>query len=140
METAQVLCDRLRERGHVVTPQRRTIFEVLENREDHPSAEVVHDEVRKRLPDVSLATVYKTLKELVSMGEILELNFDGTRGRFDPKVHDHSHLRCDRCCGVFDVEFDPSTVQLTQNHRGFHVTRVDVVFHGLCRGCQKSPK
>ena len=69
METAQVLCERLRERGLVVTPQRRVIFEVLEKREDHPCAEAVYEEVRKRLPDVSLATVYKTLKELVSMGE-----------------------------------------------------------------------
>lgn len=140
METSQSLCDRLRARGLVVTPQRRTIFEVLEKREDHPSAETVHEEVRRRLPDVSLATVYKTLRELVSMGELQELNFDGTRSRFDPKVHDHGHLWCERCEGVLDVEIDPSKVRQAICRTDILVTRADVVLRGLCPTCQDAAR
>ena len=136
MHTAQQLCDRLRERGFVITPQRRTIFEVLEKACHHPSAEQIHDEVRQRLPEVSLATIYKTLKELVEQKEILELNFDRGISRFDPKTHDHSHLRCDVCGHIEDIE-EAVACELPASHQTrFRVTRADVLFHGVCGACQ----
>lgn len=137
METAHALCERLRERGYAVTPQRRTIFEVLEGVTHHPSAEQVHEEVRRRLPDVSLATVYKTLKELVQMGEIQELNYHGDRSRFDPRVDAHSHLKCRRCGRLADVDLDFGHLKLSVEHsHGFNIERHEVVFHGVCGDCQ----
>ncbi len=139
METACDLCDRLREKGYAITPQRRTIFEVLEGAHDHPTAEDVHAQVVRRLPDVSLATVYKTLKELVTMGEILELNYHGSRSRFDPKVHAHSHLQCERCGRLEDVEMAFDELKLPRRlNAGFKVTRHEVVFHGVCPNCVAS--
>lgn len=137
MESACALCDRLRERGYAVTPQRRTIFEVLEGVTHHPSAEQVHEEVRRRLPDVSLATVYKTLKELVQMGEIQEFNFHGDRSRFDPRVDRHSHLKCNVCGRLADVDLDFAELSLPRQLRaGFEIERHEVVFHGRCPECQ----
>lgn len=141
METAQALCERLRERGYAVTPQRRTIFEVLEGATHHPSAEQVFDEVRQRLPDVSLATVYKTLKELVQMGEIQELNYHGDRSRFDPRVEAHSHLKCRGCGRLVDVLHDFGRFEVPlQQCCGFKVERHEIVFHGLCGDCQRGDK
>lgn len=139
METAQALCERLRERGYAVTPQRRTIFEVLEGVTHHPSAEQVFDEVRRRLPDVSLATVYKTLKELVRMGELQELNYHGDRSRFDPRVDAHSHVTCRACGRVEDVEWCLDRLDLPPAFHGdFEVDRYEIVFHGMCGDCRKS--
>lgn len=135
MNTSNDLCQRLREKGYSVTPQRRTIFEVLENAHYHPSAEQIHEEVRRRLPDVSLATVYKTLKELVAMGEILELNFHGDRSRFDPKVEAHSHVKCERCGRLEDVESSFPEIHAPR-HTGFMIRRHEVVFYGLCPACR----
>lgn len=139
MESACALCERLRERGYAVTPQRRTIFEVLENATHHPSAEQVFEDVRRRLPDVSLATVYKTLKELVQMGEIQELNFHGDRSRFDPRVDRHSHLKCEACGRLDDVDLDFADLSLPRKHRaGYEVHRHEVVFHGFCPDCRSA--
>lgn len=136
MESACALCERMREKGFAITPQRRTIFEVLEGVTHHPSAEEVYESVRKRLPDVSLATVYKTLKELVSLGEILELNFDGDRSRYDPKVGRHSHLKCERCGRLDDVDLDYANLEVPKNYRqGYSIRRHQVVFYGLCPDC-----
>jgi len=137
METACALCERLRDNGYSITPQRRTIFEVLEGAHHHPSAEEVHEEVRRRLPDVSLATVYKTLKELVAMGEIRELNFHGDRSRFDPRMDSHSHLKCEGCGRLEDIDDDFAALVPSQRH-GFRVKRHEVVFYGQCPDCQKS--
>lgn len=134
METAQLLCERLRSKGYSITPQRRAIFEVLESAHHHPSAEQVHEQVKARMPDVSLATVYKTLKELVSLGEIQELNFHGDRSRFDPKTFDHSHLKCVRCGRLDDIdaEYDIKPPRRT----GYAILRHEVVFHGICPDCK----
>jgi Fur family transcriptional regulator, peroxide stress response regulator len=141
VESACALCERLRERGYAVTPQRRTIFEVLEGAKHHPSAEQVFEEVRRRLPDVSLATVYKTLKELVAMGEIQELNFHGDRSRFDPRTDRHSHLKCERCGRMEDIDMDFGELDLPRKHRaGFEIKRHEVIFYGLCPGCRKAEK
>ncbi len=139
MESARALCDRLRERGYAITPQRRTIFEALEGATHHPSAEQVHEDVRRRLPDVSLATVYKTLKELVSMGEIAELSLHGDRSRYDPRVDVHSHLKCDICERVVDVDLDFAELVLPARCRaGFVVDRHEVVFYGRCPECLRA--
>lgn len=138
MESSGALCERLRERGYAVTPQRRTIFEVLEGAKHHPSAEQVFDEVRRRLPDVSLATVYKTLKELVRMGELQELNYHSDRSRFDPRVDPHSHVTCQTCGRVEDVELCLDRLDLSPTYHGdFTVERYEIVFYGTCGDCRR---
>jgi Fe2+ or Zn2+ uptake regulation protein len=141
METACALCDRLRARGYSVTPQRRTIFEVLEKARHPPSAEQVCEEVRRRLPDVSLATVYKTLKELVQMGEIQELNYQGDRCRFDPKTQPHGHIQCTGCGQLHDVDLGFDDLELPKRLRGgYEIDRHEVVFYGRCPQCQARGK
>jgi len=135
METAQQLCDRLRDKGYSITPQRRAIFEALEGAHHHPSAEQVHEEVRRRMPDVSLATVYKTLKELVSLGEVQELNFHGDRSRFDPKTCAHSHLKCLHCGRLDDVESCYDDIK-PPRRTGWQLQKHEVVFYGTCPDCK----
>jgi Fe2+ or Zn2+ uptake regulation protein len=71
----------------------------------HLSAEQVHAAARRTLPEVSLATVYNTLNELVRLAEVSEIHLADGSARYDPKVGpEHHHLLCEGCGLMFDVE------------------------------------
>src|SRR5690348_11143748 len=77
-----------------ITPQRRLIFKALEGNTSHPTADDIYREVKDIIPDIAIATVYKTLNELVKLGLLVELRHDGDLSRFDPRTDQHSHLMC----------------------------------------------
>ncbi len=132
------LADRLQNRGWRITPQRRAVISVLHGEHVHLSAEQVLAGARRVVPEVSLATVYNTLNELASMGEISEIRLSDGTTRYDPKIGpDHHHLVCEGCGLTFDV--DPTGVgglTLPPDQRfGMTVAQVEVVFRGLCSNC-----
>jgi Fur family ferric uptake transcriptional regulator len=99
------LADRLVARGWRITPQRRAILGAHTGEQVHVSAEQVHAAARRTVPEVSLATVYNTLNELVRLGEVSEIHLADGSARYDPKVApDHHHLVCEGCGLTFDVE------------------------------------
>jgi Fe2+ or Zn2+ uptake regulation protein len=119
-----------------VTPQRQRIFEALHGTEAHPTAEAVHETVRRDMPTVSLRTVYQTLNDLAAMGEIQHLDLGTGSSRFDPNLDPHHHLVCDECGAVHDVYVDFTDVQVPRGHdRGFLVTSTEIVFRGRCAEC-----
>jgi Fe2+ or Zn2+ uptake regulation protein len=136
-----VLIDRLRQREWRLTAQRRVVAEVLTGEHVHLTAEAVHGRARVLLPEISLATVYNTLNELVAMGEVREVQAgDGPR-RYDPNVTTpHQHLQCVRCGALWDVEpTGAADLALTaEQQRGFRMLDVDIVFRGLCPDCGRS--
>jgi Fe2+ or Zn2+ uptake regulation protein len=86
-------------------------LEELRESKIHPTAADVYESVRKRLPKISLATVYRTLESLAAMGVIRKLETTGREYRFDGDVEPHHHLRC-RICGRFeDIERIPPIVE-----------------------------
>jgi Fe2+ or Zn2+ uptake regulation protein len=102
------------------------------------TAEAIHVSAQALLPEISLATVYNTLNELVSMGEVLEIS-DGNRPkRYDPNATTaHQHLPCTRCGTLRDVAPKGEaglTLPPDQQH-GFQVVAVDIMFWGLCPAC-----
>jgi len=124
-----------------VTPQRRAVAEVLDGVHVHLTAEAVHDAAQKRVPEISLATVYNTLNELVTMGEVLEVATGNGPKRYDPNARlPHHHLVCTSCGtlrDVFSVRSDHVELAPEDRH-GFLVTGMDIVFHGLCPACAAS--
>ncbi|MFE2439439.1 Fur family transcriptional regulator, partial [Streptomyces sp. NPDC059409] len=71
------LLERLRERGWRLTAQRRVVAEVLDGDHVHLTADEVHARAARRLPEISRATVYNTLRELVHRAEVLEVSTVG---------------------------------------------------------------
>jgi Fe2+ or Zn2+ uptake regulation protein len=132
------MLDRLRDREWRVTSQRRAVAEALEGEHVHLTADEVHRRARRVLPEVSLATVYNTLNELVAMGELTEVRHAPGPSRYDPNGGGvpHHHLLCTTCGSLFDV--DPATVGTPELHdRGdFTVDAVDVLFRGTCATCR----
>jgi Fe2+ or Zn2+ uptake regulation protein len=137
MRPVQQLCDLFHEQGLKVTPQRRQIFEALQDDIDHPAAEDVFQRVQDVMPDISLATVYHTLNHLVEMGEILELDLGEGKSRYDLSTEDHHHLVCLGCRRIVDIEHHFDGLGLSpEESSGYEIVRREVVFYGYCPECQ----
>jgi Fe2+ or Zn2+ uptake regulation protein len=135
MRSPEALVEAFREAGLKVTAQRQVIFGLLHENSIHPTAEAIHDEAQKRVPGISLRTVYQTLNDLTAMGEIQTLEFGTGSARFDPNVSDHHHAVCDACGAVRDVHV--SSLPTMKNAGDFVVLDTHVVFRGLCNSCSK---
>jgi Fe2+ or Zn2+ uptake regulation protein len=128
-----------RDRGLKVTPQRECVFGVLYGDTAHPTAEAVFTEARKRMPTMSLKTVYQTLNDLADMGEISQLDLGTGSSRFDPNIDVHHHLVCTGCGQVRDLYADFTRVEVPVDERqGFAIGSAEVVFRGLCAECLAS--
>ncbi|GHD75912.1 Fur family transcriptional regulator [Streptomyces goshikiensis] len=132
------LLERLRGRGWRMTSQRRVVAEVLDGDHVHLTADEVHARAAERLPEISRATVYNALGELVLLGEVLELSTDGRAKRYDPNAHHpHHHLVCSGCGTIRDVTPAGNPLaDLPEGERfGFEVSKAEVTYRGLCPSC-----
>src|SRR6058998_2996883 len=100
--TSDGLAALLRRHGRRSTRQRRAVYAALARRPDHPTAERLFHEVRRRIPGLSLATVYKALQVLVRVGAAGRLTDSGGTWRYDARADLHDHRRCLSCGRVED--------------------------------------
>ncbi|GFK92766.1 Transcriptional regulator PerR [Fundidesulfovibrio magnetotacticus] len=125
------------DKGLRLTHQRLEILRELVGAKDHPSAEMVFGRVRRRLPTISLDTVYRTLSTFDELGLIMRVPVTGDQGRFDADTSPHHHFVCSRCKAIYDFfwdEFDRLTLPLDSEALG----RADdrrVVLRGVCTRC-----
>lgn len=122
------------------TSQRRVILEELAKLKTHPTANEVYDIVRKRLPRISLGTVYRNLELLSESGLIQKLELAGTQKRFDGTVSNHYHIRCIKCGRVDDL--DLPAINLI-NDTAITVCDYKVLWHrlefaGVCPECRSN--
>ena len=138
MPQLQELVDQFREHGYKMTPQRRAIIEVIVGcTSTHPTAEQIHAHVSERMPDISLATVYNTLRELVSIGQVYELNLGSGTRHYELSRGSHAHLVCIRCGKIWDIPGDLSQLAgMFKHSHGFHPVRHDVTIYGYCASCK----
>lgn len=128
----------LARRGLRLTDQRRFILAAVRNTDAHPTAESVHEVVRRRLPRVSLGTVYRNLRVLARRGLLAEIQ-SGPSVRFDARVHRHHHFTCSACGRIFDLD-EPVDARLDARvaaRTGFRVAYHRIDFYGLCGGCTR---
>ena len=127
----------LRERGQRVTPQRLMVARVLSDLDRHVTAEVVFDELGRRMPGVSLPTVYATLELLEGIGLIHRVASERGAVIYDPRTDEHHHLVCRRCGAIVDVDAEVGAEALLEAARsaGFQPDDTQVVVRGLCAAC-----
>ena len=121
------------------TVQRQIIVEELNKLQSHPTADELYLIVRKRLPKISLGTVYRNLDLLSSAGKILKLETSGKQKRFDGCLKRHFHKCCSRCNGVRDVEIDGMyTVEaiLGQMVKDNNLEDYNLEFAEICPDCR----
>ena len=120
-----------------MTSQRRTILEELQAAPSHPTADEVYQRVRRRLPRISLGTVYRNLETLAARGLIRKLDVPGGQRRFDCNPEFHYHVRCTKCGAVKDVSLKiPISMDgLLEDAGGYELSGVTVEFLGVCPRC-----
>ena len=119
------------------TKQRKVILEELQSVQSHPTAPELYEVVRRRLPRISLGTVYRNLDLLVRHGLIRKLESGGGQARFDGKPDRHCHVRCVECGRVADISEAPTMQEFEGEERieGYEILGLRVEYVGICPGC-----
>ena len=140
MERLQELISEFKQHGYKMTPQRRAIIEIITGCVSvHPTAEQIHERMLERMPDTSLATVYNTLRELVAIGQVYELNLGHGVRQYELSRDEHAHLVCLNCGKITDVKGDfRQLASLFSDCNGFRPARHQVTIFGYCAACQET--
>lgn len=129
--------DNCRKTGLRVTPQRMTIYKVLAETTEHPSAKATFQKARKIIPNISLNTVNRTLLLFRQKGLAITVEGSGDPKRFDANTTPHQHFRCLECKQIIDFHhkaFDKINVP-PELARRFKILRKSVYFEGICDTC-----
>lgn len=122
-----------------VTPQRQIILTYLVTHHNHPAVETIYQELEPQLPNLSLATVYNTLKLFVDLGIVIELQNGDAGTHYDFFGRPHYHVVCENCGKITDIfspdlsEVDQTAAQLS----GYLVSGHNMEVYGLCPDCQQ---
>ena len=92
-----MLREALESNGQRFTEQRAAVYRFLVGTDVHPTADDVFTSVRHEIPDISLATVYKSLETLVGCGLATKLRYGDGSARYDGRTDPHHHARCLSC-------------------------------------------
>jgi len=128
------------QKGFRFTAQRREVYDALLDKQDHPTAVDVFMRVQKKLPGISLATVYNCLETLTECGLARAVNHDRQPSRYCANLEPHAHFFCEHCGAVYDVApgvAQPGTTGQPgwQFPPGATITHHEVSFRGQCGAC-----
>jgi Fur family transcriptional regulator, peroxide stress response regulator len=126
------------ENGIAVTHQRQVLFEVMKSMHGHPSPEEVYAKVKKKIPAISLATVYKNIHLFVESGVFREVSMHHGTVRVEMNREPHHHMVCSKCKAITDIGEDELGLVAKRNKLpgGFLVERYAVDVIGVCAKCQ----
>ena len=121
-----------------ITPQRLAVYQYLKSTNEHPSAEIIYNALQATYPTMSLATVYKSLKTLVEVNLVQELNVGEGNFRYDANCFEHCHIQCVKCGKVEDLMNLPlpNLNSIVEENSDYKVNWNKVFFYGLCKECQ----
>jgi len=140
MRTVEEIITNFQQRGHKITPQRRAIFQIICESNTHPSAEDVYQQVSANMPDISLTTIYNTMRELKELGMIDAVNAVGDGSlRYDKRTDHHDHLYCLHCNQIIDIETPSGSLEIPkEKSMGYKIVKQQVTYYGYCPACQKN--
>ena len=133
---------RLRNQGYRLTPQRQLVWDALRRATSHLTAEQIHEEVSKTVPDFNVASVYRTLTLLEELQLAKSVQLGDGKGHWEvAHPDDEFHLVCRVCSRV--IHHSSDLVQRARDHlstkHGFVAERVDLVVYGVCADCTDEP-
>lgn len=134
---------KLKENSCKITPQRLAIAGILAESKGHPGVESIYEQVKKDYPTISLATVYRNVMLIKSLGEVLELGFPDGGNRYDgSKPYPHPHVICVRCRKIIDPDLETLQDMTKEVVRktDFTVLTHQLTFFGICGSCRKEEK
>lgn len=121
--------------------KREAIYSALAGTHEHPSADWIYQKLKPEYPDLSLATVYRNLKEMVAQGDAIVVGTLDNKERFDARHHPHAHLLCRGCGCVVDIELSgglEAQCRNAESEYGMSIDPYGIRFTGLCKNCVNS--
>ena len=115
--------------------QREVVKEVTKGTITHPDAEWIYREAEKFMPNISLGTVYRNLKELVEHGELITLETEDNVLHYDGNVAPHAHFICRGCNRIIDLQCQSEVAQ-TLSDDGYEVDCEKLLLYGKCPSCK----
>lgn len=137
-ERLNQLQERCAAAGIPVTAQRRVVLEVLCSRRDHPTVEEIHSEVVARLPDVSRATIYRSLETLGELGLLRRVDHPGSAARYDANMDPHHHFLCTGCGQIHDLPLEAVAGHADLRFTGpapLEAHELSILVRGSCGSC-----
>ena len=135
---SQIIIQKLRDNGYKITHQRLAIVKILARSEGHPSVEEIYGQIKRDFPTMSLATVYRNILLIKSLGEVLELGFPDGSNRYDGnKPYPHPHVICVKCRKIVDPKLD-SLEEMKKEvsaETKFRILNHRLDFFGICSDC-----
>jgi Fur family transcriptional regulator, peroxide stress response regulator len=139
LDAGEIFRNKCREANLKVTPQRTIVFDALANDKGHPTADIVFQKVRKKIPNISFDTVNRTLLSFADMGLLKVVEGYGRPKRFDTDIDSHHHFQCLKCNKIIDFRdktLDAIEVPKDIKSR-FTITGKKVVLEGFCDSCRR---
>ena len=123
--------------GLKITHQRLEIFRELARSLDHPSAESLYKRLQKKLPTISLDTVYRTLGTFEKYEIIIRVDTGESQARFEAEMEKHHHIICKKCGKITDFQWDSFDVEdlPTDITKWGKVAKRQATLHGTCNDC-----
>jgi Fe2+ or Zn2+ uptake regulation protein len=124
-----------------ITTQRAEILEFLQITKDHPNAQKIYIEIKKKLPRISLSTVYRTLEELEKQNLLRVINVEPKEKRYETNFSDHLDFYCTSCRRVFDVPLvEIMDIKRRMESQGYQTDQNRFILKGICPVCLKYKK
>ena len=126
--------------GVKLTRQRQIVLDAVQSGDHHPTAAEIFDAARGKMPGISFATVYNSLRYLKEAGFVHEITFGNGASRYDRETDRHDHAICSRCGKLVDFDL-PGTIALTRaaaRASRFQAESVHLMLYGLCPECRET--
>lgn len=123
--------------------QRELILTSLKQRKDHPTVEMLFADLKKEMPEIGIATIYRNLTDLLQEGEIIKIKSQLGKDRFDGNIQPHIHFECEKCLEIEDIflqekeakQFDDEIKKIS-NMIDAKPTISFILIHGYCKNCK----
>jgi Fe2+ or Zn2+ uptake regulation protein len=124
--------------GKALTKQREAVLQVIRESENHLTACEIYEAARRRLPSISYATVYNSLKYLKEAGLVNEISFGNGASRYDRETDRHDHALCTECGKLvdFDLTVTSEMVRAAVRKTRFKPETIHLTLRGLCPDCR----
>ncbi len=119
--------------------QRDEILKFVKNSKEHPTADMVYENVKEFIPKISLGTVYRNLNQLYEEGYITIVEASDKKVHYEGNLTEHIHLLCKNCCQITDV-FKKVTIPDIYSETGFLIESQKTVYYGTCKECRDKIK
>lgn len=118
------------------TVQKKIILDAMQHRYDHPSAQMLYEDLKIAYPSMGIATVYRNLSSLVENGLLTSIITKDNVTHYDFNRDDHCHLVCAKCNAIIDVTNDEvfANREIFDDYK-FTLMKQDVILYGICQKC-----